>query len=182
MLKQILFKKDYRTFKKDDCISFKKGINLLVGENGCGKSTLIDLITKYNKEIIDLKYDLGDSYRVFDFEKDIPRNKNEFISETKLQLALSFCSHGEAIKSIFKPLKDNIKENIIIMDEPDISLSIKSCKELVNKFNQLDKEKYQIIASIHNPIIISSFEFVLNVEKKEWEKSNDFIEQQLEGA
>lgn len=36
--------KGYRLFKNDIVIHLKKGLNVLVGENGCGKSTVIDAI------------------------------------------------------------------------------------------------------------------------------------------
>ena len=34
----------YRVFKEKTTINFNRGLNLLVGENGCGKSTIIDAI------------------------------------------------------------------------------------------------------------------------------------------
>lgn len=36
--------KNYRIFNETTVITFNKGLNLLVGENGCGKSTIIDAI------------------------------------------------------------------------------------------------------------------------------------------
>ena len=36
--------KGYRLFNETTEITFNKGLNLLVGENGCGKSTIIDAI------------------------------------------------------------------------------------------------------------------------------------------
>jgi predicted ATP-dependent endonuclease of OLD family len=34
----------YRTFEKEFQIEFSAGLNILVGENGCGKTTIIDAI------------------------------------------------------------------------------------------------------------------------------------------
>lgn len=44
LLKSIKFNKDYRTFKAGDEIVISKPIMLLVGLNGCGKSTVLDCL------------------------------------------------------------------------------------------------------------------------------------------
>ncbi len=50
MLKYVRFIQPHRKcFQQGEVISFRPGINLLVGEQGCGKSTLLDLIRDPNK-------------------------------------------------------------------------------------------------------------------------------------
>lgn len=38
---------DLRTFKNGKTFEFKRGVNIIVGKNGCGKTTLLNLIRKY---------------------------------------------------------------------------------------------------------------------------------------
>jgi recombinational DNA repair ATPase RecF len=41
MLTKIEFQRDYRCFKAGDCFDLKPGLNLLVGDQGSGKSSLL---------------------------------------------------------------------------------------------------------------------------------------------
>ena len=58
MIKSITFKKDFRCFVKGDKFDFRSGINVLVGDQGSGKSTLIELI---RSKLESNKFDSSDS-------------------------------------------------------------------------------------------------------------------------
>jgi len=65
----------------------------------------------------------------------------------------------------------------MMMDEPDIALSIRSCHKLVDMMKKFEKQGHQIIAAVQNPIVIESFPEVFSLEHKmKWMKSEDFIE------
>ena len=44
LLSEVRFREDYRCFTAGQVLTFEKGVNLLVGEQGSGKSTLISLL------------------------------------------------------------------------------------------------------------------------------------------
>ncbi len=56
LLSEVRFREDYRCFTAGQVLTFDKGVNLLVGEQGSGKSTLISLLrdrvgTKFKAEL-----------------------------------------------------------------------------------------------------------------------------------
>ena len=180
MLKEIKFIKEYRKiFKVNDTIVFRPGVNLLVGDQGSGKSSLIGVIRNKTlakdhltpvKEAVD--------FFALDFEKESPRAK-QYV-ESVIDVHCRFVSHGETHLAILEALakEDKFKNTTIIVDEPDMALSIRSCYKLVDIFKQCEKRDAQVIAAVHNPIIISSFKEVFNLETKKWTTSQKFISSQ----
>jgi len=182
MLKSIRFIRDYRCFKKDDAFTFRPGINLLVGEQGTGKSTLINIVRDEGKggKTKDRTITLEATpikMMAFDFEKDTPRGKSYFNDDMDMiaQVQCLFVSHGEMNNAILKALGTH-KEILFMMDEPDMALSIRSCHKLVGLFKKAAEEKCQVIAAVHNPIIIEAFPEVLSLEHRKWMTSKDFID------
>lgn len=77
MLNAITFIEDYRCFKQGTAIPFRPGVNLLVGEQGTGKSTLLDLLSGRDRETRRiLSIDGEGTCASFDFEKDDLRTKD----------------------------------------------------------------------------------------------------------
>lgn len=178
MLNKVKFKKKYRSFEKDDEFSFSNGVNILVGDQGCGKSTLLELITnafKKESQIINLdSSELKSIY--FDFEKHNPR-----VAKVKARIDDFYrkMSHGQMMNIILARL-DAEKNLLIIMDEPDCGLSMRSCFKLIDLMNNSASSKNcQIIASIHNPVIIENYENVLCLETKKWVSNSEFISSQI---
>jgi predicted ATPase len=165
MIRSIKFKKDHRVFKKDEEYTFKPGMNLLVGDQGSGKSTLIELLRSLNKKTF-ADFDAGDSsYRAqsishldkiediveidadplkivaFDFERESARDMSAIHHDMVWeQLAAAKASHGQgnliSIDRIMKQIKaDQEKIGTVIFDEPDAAMSPRSCYGLVGMFN-----------------------------------------------
>lgn len=182
MLHHIKFKKKYRCFEKGYEIHFRPGINFLVGEQGCGKSSVLALLNDYGKmdhakETIDILCDKIKT-RYFDFEHNNPRTLSYFDHNIGVaaQMGLKWASHGQANNAILAPLEDPKLSGMLFMfDEPDMALSIRSCYSLVKMFKGAEQNKCQILAAVHSPILIASVPEVLSFEHKRWMPSQEFI-------
>lgn len=177
MLTSVKILKPHRLFKGGEQFTFRAGVNLLVGEQGSGKSSLLALLMEpqHFKEVLAYKTTCASKTFSFDFEKHNPRKQGRV--ESMFQIQSIFHSHGETNKVILGTIinEENIKEFIFLMDEPDMALSIRSCYWLVNIFKKAANKGAQVIAAVHNPIIISAFEEVLSMEHGKWMKSSEFI-------
>lgn len=200
MIKSISFINDHRCFKKMESYHFEPGINLLVGDQGCGKSTLIDqlyLISKNSPVQISYEQYGSESFAVrkFDFEKDNLRTiDSESRQDVNLmtKIGLKWKSHGQA-NNLFLKSSLSIKEKtLFLLDEPDMALSIRSCHKLNHLFRELAKSGHQIIAAVHNPLVIKGggssdcnkncshlriHTHVLSLEHKAWLKPEVFIKE-----
>jgi len=187
MLKQVVFLKDHRCFKKGDTFDFRPGINLLVGDQGTGKSTLLERIRTdgKNQKLKHLPTTvnvIADPIKMmsFDFEKDSPRGKSVFNQYQPMmaQVATLFLSHGQANNGILSELGKQ-KKMLFIMDEPDMALSIRSCRKLAALLHKAAENGCQIVASAHHPIVISAVPEVYSLEHRKWMGSQEFIDSQV---
>lgn len=187
MLSSITFQKDYRGFVKGEFLKFHDGINLLVGEQGCGKSTLINLICESKKYADPLGSDYVYDYKTqnnarmplwkYDFEKDNPRMQHHIGKAVGFQVSSHFASHGQTVRAIlyqFGNIKD--ENGLFLMDEPDMALSIRSCYAFIKDMEAQAARGCQIIAAVHNPILITSQEEVLSLEHRRWMPAMEFVQ------
>ena len=161
-------------------INFEFPITIFVGENGLGKSTLIEAIaTKYG-------FNAEGGSRNFNFhtrrtESDLneytklirgpymPRDGYFFRSESMYNVAsniddlgisdayggksLHHQSHGESFLSIF--FKRFFGNGLYILDEPEAALSPVSQMSLLIRINELVKKNSQFIIATHSPILLA---------------------------
>lgn len=176
MLKSIKFKTDYRCFKEGTEFTFNSGLNLIVGDNGCGKSTLLELLInrqfEKREEVLDYELDKKGKIYLLDFEHQNPRKAGRI--EHAWQAAMIFRSHGESNNFLISSMDKIEEESIILLDEPDMSLSIRSISNLYKILKKNAKTK-QIICSVHNPLLISYVDEVLSLEHGKWINSQEFI-------
>ncbi len=188
MLRFAKFTENWRCFKKDDCILFQPGVNLLVGDQGCGKSSLIYALlaggcpksklpnaAEMKKKII---VDASQSQLItFDFEKDNFRTKGYFEgNSTGFHIASMWKSHGEMVKALIGMLSQVTEHTVVIVDEPDTALSVKSIFLLEQTFKSLAEKGHQVVAAVHNPFLILAFDQVLSVEHSRWMSGREFID------
>jgi predicted ATPase len=176
MIKSIRFKTDWRCFKEGDYFEFKPGINLLVGDQGTGKSSILTLFRWATgqenelKRVANLQCEGLVELRIFDFERDNPRTRGyvKFAADVYMR----YQSHGNCVLALFDVLEEQKDTKCFVLDEPDMALSIRSIYKIVAK---LQATRHQVIAAVHNPFLISAFQNVLSVEHKRWMLSEEFI-------
>lgn len=189
MIHSIEFTEEWRCFKAGDRFDFRPGVNLLVGDQGCGKSSLLGALEGAGFEKPGRFRDLRDKTKleydpctVFsaDFEKDNPRTKGYFDKDIRFQVAAMFSSHGECNLTLISSMA-TASDCLVMMDEPDTALSIRSCMKLVKLFKEVADRSSQIIAAVHNISVIQEFNEVLSLEHREWMRNEVFIASHLIG-
>jgi predicted ATPase len=189
MIHSIEFTDDWRCFKAGDRFEFRPGVNLMVGDQGCGKSSLFKAMKaagikdKFDgegalREKVVMDCDQSTMYS-YDFEKDNVRTKSYFGDNMMFQVGSMFASHGECNLVLINAL-ETAADCLVLMDEPDTALSIRSCNVLVQRFREVAARSSQVIAAVHSLAVIQQFDEVLSLEHKKWMQSAEFIASHLE--
>lgn len=188
MLHALQFTEDFRCWKSGDKVKFHSGVNLIVGDQGTGKSSLLAAIAaacnakQFHYPIgLESKVAILSSRGVaggFDFERDNPRVQNTFNDNVQFHIASKLSSHGETNKTILLAIMKQ-HDSVIFLDEPDMALSIRSITKLVTIFKAAIENGCQIIAAIHHPFLIQAFPDVYSCEHRKWMNSDKFIATQL---
>lgn len=185
-LESIRFRQDYRCFVPGDVIPFHAGLNFLVGDQGTGKSTVIQLIREAARgkqpAQATIKATTPGKMLSLDFERELPRGKNYFDDRMSMQFQMAslFSSHGEVVRTILGSLDHpDVVDHLVVMDEPDIGLSPRSCHALGRQFVACVGRGCQVIASIHSPIVMGYADEVLSMEHWRWMTTAEFLESQV---
>ena len=83
-------------------------------------------------------------------------------------------SHGETILPMLRELV-KIKNHVILLDEPETSLSIRSQYKFANIIQKLVANGNQLFIATHSPIIMGFHGEVLSLEHKKWMSSDEFL-------
>ena len=192
MITALEFTSDWRCFAAGERFHFYPGVNLLVGDQGCGKSSLLGEIRNCGSKLkisdraygkdkhAQLTFEGGGTRSLaFDFERDNFRTKRYFDNAIGLHVGSMFVSHGESNMIMLDSLPE-IENSVIFLDEPDMALSIRSAQHLTQLFEKTAERNNQIIAAVHSLVVIQHFEQVLSLEHRRWLPSKDFIAWQYE--
>jgi predicted ATPase len=184
MLKSIKFVKDWRCFKAGETFEFRPGLNLLVGDQGTGKSSLVEVIKSMAnkkpglrdeaiKQAVQLEIEGSFPVGGFDFEKDNFRTQSHFNDgiDYMFKVQVHFKSHGQTNWKILDALEHT--KGLIYLDEPDMALSIRSIQKLRKKIAEVATDT-QILAVVQNPLMMEGLD-VLSVEHRRWMPSTEFI-------
>lgn len=188
MFKTLKLTENLDCFFKNQQFTFKP-ITLLVGDQGAGKSTLLSYleIVMKNPEDRSFKITFDDTKQsntfIMDMEKNNPRfeTPNAFDPEEfKRSLFSHFQSHGETLVPVIKFL-DTVKDTIILLDEPETALSLRSQFKMIECFKRALQRNNQIIVATHNLLFMEAFpDSVLSVEHGKYMTPKAFLQSQKE--
>lgn len=183
MITKLTFGQPHRKFTAGFAVELRQGVNLLVGDQGCGKSTILDALEGIGSGGAPVvEKGALTKVRHYDFEKYNPRVSTGFggVIDFSVQTNALFASHGQAGVMILANLCRSVKEpHTFLIDEPDTGMSIRSCRSIARFFKVLAAQGHQLIVAVHNPILILGFDEVYSVEHLRWMKANDFVETQM---
>jgi predicted ATPase len=182
MINEITFKNDYFGFDKGFNLK-PKNLNLLVGDQGAGKSMFINACTTHADDVLIVNADKGTEFIAFNSETDPLRKtgpRNPYSSEEALRsIQESFESHGEALLPYLLDLNELEGSRVIFLDEPETSLSIRSQYKVVKLINNLIDSGNQLFIATHSTILMESFsENIYSMEHRKWMTYKNFIKSQ----
>lgn len=195
----IKFNEKFRCFESGEIYQFKPGINLLVGDQGCGKSSMFNSIMEWQKSGISMNYDKDNNpqYRFLDTEQMNPRNIHAFeahrdfksISEydramvnhviTRKVNNVANKSHGQNMLPMLLA-HEKAEKLTFFIDEPESGLSIRSQYLFAEYCKKLAKNNQLIIAT-HSIVLMLEVGEVLSLEHKKWMPAKEFISYHTEG-
>jgi predicted ATPase len=166
---------------------------LLVGNQGCGKSSILDLLARNDTKTLNVSLSeetkkKGVDTFYFDTEKMNPRITNP-ISYSNIDgtskgigvghaLNARFVSHGETLVAFTVDSLKQAKDCIVFLDEPESALSLRNQFRLAEEVFSASKRNCQLIIATHCFVLIDAMEQVLSLEHKSWLTAKQFVETQ----
>lgn len=140
-------------------IKFLPGLNFLVGENGIGKSSILDSLANKSWKCVDFTHKIyPDNSKelltyFFDTEKMNPRIKGRI--DTGFDIACRFNSHGETLMSVLEMIdrmKNETQPHLILIDEPESGISPWNQLKLAKMYSSLATQ-HQFIIATHSVVM-----------------------------
>lgn len=149
-------------------------VNILVGDQGAGKSGLLRMLHTQHS---DLKLTLSESTfnkgvktYYFDTEKHNPRASdiNSVSTPTGQSrgigieglLLSKFKSHGEVMRDIVLEPLTNVKDSVVLLDEPESGLSVINQYRLIDTINIAMENGNQLFIATHCIPLIENFDVI----------------------
>ena len=130
-------------------LRFQPGLNLLIGPNGTGKSTILRALA--NCPHCRRVEDTPATYHYFDAEAMNPRRADTPVrnpTEMKLHLRAMFSSHGEILQALFSTLR-LAPGACLLLDEPESGQDFDHVLALRAAMDRAIRRGVQIIAATH---------------------------------
>jgi predicted ATPase len=181
MINKITFKNDYFCFKKGYEFT-PKSLNLLVGDQGAGKSMFISACTDHADDVLTVKADKGTEFISFNSEKDPMRKKDPNPNSSEEVLASiqeRFVSHGEALVPYIMGLGNVDGNKVMFLDEPETSMSIRSQYAVIELLKELIEKGNQLFIATHSVLLMEAFQDnIYSMESRKWMTYKNFIKSQ----
>lgn len=147
---KISFLRDYFTFIEGQQIEISQGqLNIVVGDNGAGKSTFLEMFNKKNRrDKVGIYYNLENLKKqdVVTLKAESFRAETNVLVDNRRELylnQLNQLSHGQAWNLELFRFRDKCSNNTFaILDEPETALSIESQIDLCKAITDM-KRKYK---------------------------------------
>jgi predicted ATPase len=178
-IKSLTLKKEFHKIQPFK-IEFRDGLNVIVGENGSGKSSLLQLITDTDNHYNDLRsvdFKPGACFRFLDTEKHNPRIKSDCSNSPNMafEIGSHFMSHGETMLPLILASKE-FKKIVLVVDEPESGISLKNQKKIFDNLQDISiKNECQVILTTHSYVIIKNSPIVFNMTTKQWITSEKYL-------
>lgn len=184
----VSFTEAFRCFAAGDTVELRAGVNLVVGDQGTGKSSLLQALVENagsspRRSAPPAKVTVGPAahrgVRVlsFDFERDNPRVASRLFDDARIhsQLASVYSSHGQSVLAVINEVAAAAGDVVVVLDEPDMALSLRSAHRLAASLAAASQRGAQIVAAVHNPVVIASAAEVYSAEHRRWMPSAEFL-------
>jgi len=181
-----ILEKEYN-LKKGKVIEMKP-ITLLIGEQGCGKSSLLEFMQKNDKDFVDIV--MSDDFTgevksfFFDTEKMNPRissldnystpSGNSRGIGVAAALFSHFQSHGETLREFTVNRVHEAKDCVMLLDEPEAALSIKNQYLLAERILN-NKNNVQFVIATHCVPLFEMVGYAYDLEHYKWVTFKDYM-------
>lgn len=185
-IESLTFTSDYRCFKKGRILRFEPGLNVIVGANGAGKSTIVQAV---RAPVEGRQFGRRNPWRVlrsgdgpvlaWDSETDNLRTLSHFGEDMMAQVTSMYRSHGEsniaALLRLIAPVRTSDVAGTIVLDQPEAGLSLANVAGLTRVFADLVGRGWQLIVVTHHPDLIAASPTVLDLDRGRRVKSVTYL-------
>lgn len=149
-----------RRVKRHRLLRFQPGLNLLIGPNGTGKSTILQAIAGCPD--CRRSEDEPTEYVLFDTESMNPRMARgpagSYINML-LRVRAEFCSHGETLREAFSTIRFTPR-TCLLLDEPESGQDFEHVLTLRKAMDHAVARGAQVICSTHEVLFWDQAHFI----------------------